>query len=58
MGEHIDNRKGAGRRREEVSETVDVKTARRRKATFKGYLRELEDELHESELDDDAEDDE
>ncbi len=46
MGEHIDNR---GSRKKKVKE--HDAGARRTRVTFKNYLRELEEELLEEELD-------
>lgn len=48
MGEHIDNRKGF-RKHKKFSEGVEP-AARARRVTFKSYLREIEEELLEDEL--------
>ena len=40
MGEHIDNR---GPRRKKTNESEDI-LARKRRVTFKNYIRELEEE--------------
>lgn len=48
MGEHIDNR-STGPRRKKVTEGADI-LARKRRVTFKNYIRELEEELLEADL--------
>ena len=53
MGEHIDNR-STGPRRKKVTEGPDI-LARKRRVTFKNYIRELEEELLEDELEQDIE---
>ena len=51
MGEHIDNRKnGIKRRKKGFMETVDPVLARQRRVTFKNYLREVDEELLEADL--------
>ena len=50
MGEHIDNR---GPRRKKTHESEDI-LARKRRVTFKNYIRELEEELLEDDLEDDT----
>jgi len=54
MGEHIDNR---GPRRKKTNEGNDV-LARKRRVTFKNYIRELEEEelMNDDELDDELDD--
>ena len=47
MGEHIDNR---GQRRKKTNESEDI-LARKRRVTFKNYIRELEEDLLEDDLD-------
>lgn len=47
MGDHIDNRKG---KKDKTNEGFD-KSARARRVTFKHYLREIEEELLDDELD-------
>jgi len=47
MGEHIDNR---GPRRKKTNESEDD-LARKRRVTFKNYIRELEEDLLEDDLD-------
>lgn len=57
MGDHVDNRKSAKRsKRQQRNESVDV-NARRQRVSFKNYLRSLEEELLEDDLDQDDEDD-
>lgn len=51
MGEHIDNR---GPKRKKTNESADI-LARKRRVTFKNYIRELEEEEL---LNDDLEDEE
>lgn len=46
MGEHIDNR---GPRRKKANESEDI-LARKRRVTFKNYIRELEEDLLEDDL--------
>lgn len=55
MGEHIDNRKHA-KKPKKLKESFDPQ-ARAKRVTFKNYLRELEEELLEQDLDADADDD-
>lgn len=50
MGEHIDNRKGGKRKKGTFQESTDPILARRRRVTFKNYLREVEEELLEADL--------
>lgn len=47
MGEHIDNR---APRRKKTHESEDI-LARKRRVTFKNYIRELEEDLLEVDLD-------
>lgn len=52
MGDHIDNR---GSKRKKVKEHDEM--ARRRRTSFKQYLRDLEEELLEEDMYDDGNDD-
>ena len=54
MGEHIDNRKHGPKRK--LKERNDPLT-RATRVTFKNYLREIEEELLEADLEEDAVDD-
>lgn len=54
MGEHIDTR---GQRRKKVNESEDL-LARKRRVTFKNYIRELEEDLLEDDLEEDEDDSE
>lgn len=54
MGEHIDNRKGL--KRKKLKEGTDP-TTRFTRVTFKNYLREIEEELLEADLETPIEDD-
>lgn len=49
MGEHIDTRKNRHQKKS-TYEGADVGAARRRRASFKNYLRDIEEELLETEL--------
>jgi hypothetical protein len=52
MGEHIDNRKGGNKNHKKgYQEGVDPLLARRSRVTFKNYLRQVEEELAEADLD-------
>jgi hypothetical protein len=52
MGEHIDNRKGVNKRHKKgFQEATDPVLARRSRVTFKNYLRHVEEELLEADLD-------
>ena len=55
MGEHIDNRKSGKKQKKKTYEGAD-ELARRRRVSFKSYLREQEEELLEADLDE-ADDD-
>ena len=50
MGEHIDNRKLTKHKKKRVGESSDPLIARRVRVTFKNYLREIEEELLEADL--------
>lgn len=50
MGEHIDNRKSGKHKKKRVKENGDPFLARHQRVTFKNYLREVEKELLEEEL--------
>ena len=56
MGDHIDNRKGVKHKKRKMGEGVDPALARRRRVTFKNYLREVEEELLEADLETQEED--
>lgn len=56
MGEHIDNRKNGKRFKKGFAESSDPATARHRRVSFKNYLREVEEELLETELEPEEED--
>ena len=51
MGEHLNTKKdGTKRHKRGFSEGVDIAVQRRRRASFKSYLLDLEEELLEQEL--------
>lgn len=53
MGEHIDNRKNSVKRHKKgFRENIDPALARQRRVTFKNYLRDVKEELLESDLED------
>jgi hypothetical protein len=54
MGEHIDTR---SLRRKKTNESEDI-LARKRRVTFKNYLREVEEDLLEDDLDEEDVEDE
>ena len=54
MGEHINTKKDTAKRHKRgFSEGQDIEIQRRRRASFKSYLKELEDDLLEQELESD-----
>ena len=50
MGDHVDNRKSGPRRKKGYYEATDPLLSRRRRVTFKNYLREVEEELLDEDL--------
>lgn len=54
MGEHVDNRKYSKKSKKRVFEGDEL--SRQRRVTFKNYLREVEEELLEADLEDPLDD--
>ncbi len=57
MGEHVDTKKYGKRNKKGFSESVDPALARRRRVTFKNYLREVKEEFLETDLKSEEDDD-
>ena len=53
MGDHVNTKKDVNKRHKRgFSEGLDIQSQRKRRVTFKTYMKELEENLMDSDLDD------